>query len=304
MTKALVRPVSTIAPISATPREEPSCCPVYCRPPASARPEASTEDCTTLPSWDAMRPIPTPRIAIETANPASLSSGSIVASRISTASTVVVEPGPDDPAHREAGRQPRAGRGGQEHGDRDGQHLDAGLQGVEAEHELQVQRHHEEDAHEDEVLAEQPDQARAQRQDPQQAQVHERVGAGLLPVALPHRERPQQDGAADDHPDGQGEAQRGDRGVLRHHPAPGARLQRAEHDDAQAHGRQDRAQVVQPRFRPAALGVGDLAGHGEDEDDQHDLTGEDDPPAELRRGPATEDRPTAMPAPETPPITA
>jgi hypothetical protein len=32
VTKALVRPVSTIAPISAKPREEPSCCLVYCSP--------------------------------------------------------------------------------------------------------------------------------------------------------------------------------------------------------------------------------------------------------------------------------
>ena len=62
-----VRPASTIAPMRATPSEEPSCWPVYWRPPASPRPEASTDDCTTLPSWDAMSPIPTPSTAIDTA---------------------------------------------------------------------------------------------------------------------------------------------------------------------------------------------------------------------------------------------
>jgi len=50
------------------------------------------EDRITVPSWDTMSPIPTPRIAIETANPASRSLGLTVASRINTATTVVVSP--------------------------------------------------------------------------------------------------------------------------------------------------------------------------------------------------------------------
>ncbi len=91
-TKTLVRPVRTIAPISATPSEEPSCCPVYCRPPASPRPDASTDDCTTLPSWETMSPIPTPSRAIDVANRASVIVGCTVAMSMSTASAVVVTP--------------------------------------------------------------------------------------------------------------------------------------------------------------------------------------------------------------------
>ena len=51
-----------------------------CSPPASPRPEASTEDCTTLPSWEASSPIPTPSTAIDQAKLELSSSGSIVAS--------------------------------------------------------------------------------------------------------------------------------------------------------------------------------------------------------------------------------
>ena len=58
--------------------------------------------------------------------------------------------------------------------------LQAGLQGVEPDHQLQVQRNREEDAHQDQVLAEQPDQAGAQRGDLQQRQVHQRVAARAL----------------------------------------------------------------------------------------------------------------------------
>ena len=79
-TNALVSPESTIAPSRATPMDDPSCWPVNCSPPASPRPDASTEDCTTLPSWEASRPMPTPSTAIAHAKLDSSSSGLIVAS--------------------------------------------------------------------------------------------------------------------------------------------------------------------------------------------------------------------------------
>ena len=199
--KALVRPVSTIAPMNATPREEPSCWPVNCSPPASLRPDSSTEDWITLPSWEIIRPIPTPRTAIPMAKPAPFELGIDRRDQDEhpdggTTSPVrtIVRTG-----KRFDSRAPS--RGGQEHGDRDGQHLDAGLQSVEAEHELQIQRHDEEDAHEDQVLAEQPDHAGPHRRDPGS----ERWTSGSrrrLPVALPH-EGPQQNAAGDDDEDGQ-----------------------------------------------------------------------------------------------------
>ena len=78
----------------------------------------------------------------------------------------------------------------------DGQHLDAGLQGVEPDHQLQVQRDREEDAHQDQVLAEQADQAGAQRR---RSSAAPGAPAGRVPIALPvplpRGERPQQ-GAA------------------------------------------------------------------------------------------------------------
>ena len=43
-------------------------------------------------------------------------------------------------------------------------------------------------------------------------------------------------------------------------------------------------------FGPAPEGVRDEPGHGEDPDHEDDLAGEDDPPAEHRGGPATDDR--------------
>ena len=60
-----------------------------CSPPASPRPEASTEDCTTLPSWEAISPMPTPSAAIDQGKPGLSSSGSIVA-RSKTAATMLV----------------------------------------------------------------------------------------------------------------------------------------------------------------------------------------------------------------------
>ena len=91
-TNVLVSPDRTIAPSRATPTDEPSCWPVNCRPPASPRPDASTDDCTTLPSWEAISPIPTPSTAIDHANAESSSSGSIVARSITVAIVAVARP--------------------------------------------------------------------------------------------------------------------------------------------------------------------------------------------------------------------
>ena len=82
----------TMAPMSATPSDEPSCWDVYCRPPASLRPEASTEDWTTLPSWDARRPMPTPSRAIERLNAGPSSSGSMPAMRTTMAAAPMTRP--------------------------------------------------------------------------------------------------------------------------------------------------------------------------------------------------------------------
>lgn len=102
------------------------------------------------------------------------------------------EPGPDNRPHREPGRQPRAPRGRQEHRDRYRQHLGAGIESVQAEHQLQVQRDDEEHAHEDQVLGEQAHQPRAKRWDLDQVEVDERVEPGRLAVTVPGHEAPEQ----------------------------------------------------------------------------------------------------------------
>ena len=84
--------MSTIDPMRATPSDDPSCWPVYCRPPASPRPEASTEDCTTLPSWETMSPMPTPSSAMDALNAPSARVGWIVASSATAATSVVHRP--------------------------------------------------------------------------------------------------------------------------------------------------------------------------------------------------------------------
>ena len=76
----VISPVMTTAPISAVPSEAPSCCAVYCRPPASPRSSSPTDDCTTLPSWETIRPMPTPSTAMAIANGTVSMSGSIVES--------------------------------------------------------------------------------------------------------------------------------------------------------------------------------------------------------------------------------
>ena len=158
------------------------------------------------------------------------------------------------------------------------------------EDQLQVERHGEEHAHEDEVLAEQPDQPGAQRRDLQQAEVHERVAAGRLAVALPGDERPEQHGADRDHEQGQGEAERLDGRVLGLDPAPGARLQHAEDDQAETGRRQHRADDVEAGLGSGTRGVADQARHREDEQHEDDLADEDDPPGQLGGRPAAQDR--------------
>ncbi len=91
-TKLLVSPDRTTAPMSATPSDEPSCWPVNWRPPASPRPETSTEACTTLPSWEARKPMPTPSSAIDSAKAASLRVGWIVPRSTMMAASVIHRP--------------------------------------------------------------------------------------------------------------------------------------------------------------------------------------------------------------------
>ena len=68
--------------------------------------------------------------------------------------------------------------------------------------------------------------------------MHERVLARRLAVLFPSDERPEQHAAERDHEQREGQAERLDRRVLRLHAPPRARLEHAEHDNAQTASRQ------------------------------------------------------------------
>ena len=165
----------TIAPSSAVPSEEPSCCAVFCSPPASLRSSSPTEDWTTLPSWETTRPMPTPSTPIAARN------GRVVEIRLDRAQSIsvetktIAEPDADEGRGREAGRQRRPGDRGDEEPDRGGQHPHPGLERVEAVDDLEKERDREEDPHQDQVLREQHPSAAAQRGDLEAAEVDQRV---------------------------------------------------------------------------------------------------------------------------------
>jgi hypothetical protein len=90
--KAEINPVITIAPSTAVPSEEPSCCAVFWRPPASLRSRSSTEDWTTFPSWDTISPMPSPSTPIAIRKAVLSSSASTVSSRSRTATRAIASP--------------------------------------------------------------------------------------------------------------------------------------------------------------------------------------------------------------------
>ncbi len=110
-----------------------------------------------------------------------------------------------------------------------------------------------------------------------------------LAVALPRHEGPQQERAEPDHEQGEREAERLHRRVLGLHPAPRRRLQDAQHDEAEPARREDGADAVEVRPRALRRGVPDEAAHRQDDQDEHDLPDEHDPPGQLGRRPAAED---------------
>ena len=73
-----------------------------------------------------------------------------------------------------------------------------GLERVEPEDDLEVDRKDEEGAHQHELLRHQRRQTRAERLDAQQRTVEQRVLTEPLPPLLPQAEEPEQEDAADD----------------------------------------------------------------------------------------------------------
>ena len=170
------------------------------------------------------------------------------------------------------------------------QHPQAGLERVEALDDLQVQRDREEDPHEDEVLEAEHREARAQRRHVKQAQVDQRLALLRLAPALPAEEDGEHADARGDQERGEREAEGLDRRVARLEPAPGARVEHAEHDRGQARRGQQRAHRVELGTRAAAV-VGQPAQAEQDADHHDDLAREHDAPRQVGRHPAAQDRP-------------
>ena len=199
--------------------------------------------------------------------------------------------GAHDRADHEAGGEARAECRGHEHGHGDGQHLLAGLQGIQPEHQLQVEGDDEEDTHQDQVLAEESEEPGAQSRDLDEVQMDERVVVGRLAPVLPADEAPQQRPAERNDEQRRRQPEELERRVLRLDPTPGARLQHTENDRSEPGRRQHGPHDVEVRPRLRLGRVRHEAGHDQDEDDQHHFAGEDDPPGQFGGRPAAEDGP-------------
>ena len=95
-----------------------------------------------------------------------------------------------DGARRAPAGDPRAQQREDEHRHRQREQALAGLERVEAQHDLQVHGDDEERAHQDELLPEQRREPGAQLRDPQQRRVEQLVAAEAGATLLPHDERP------------------------------------------------------------------------------------------------------------------
>ena len=110
-------------------------------------------------------------------------------------------------------------------------------------------------------------------------------------MCLPQAE-PIEDGHAPCHDEGgEGEAEGFDRAVQRCEPSPRRGLEDTENHDRQPQRRQHRAHAVETRPRVGSCHVVDPGDGRDDTDRHHDFADEDDPPGELGRGEAAENRP-------------
>ena len=140
------------APISAV-AEAPRLSEVPWSPPASPPREGSTDDMITLPTCEASSPRPAPSSASPIAEAPSVQLRPDEVEQDRFADEHRGDAALDDQLRRVTSRDRGAADREDEHRYRHRQDRLAGLEGVEAEHRLQVQRDHEEGALDDERLA-------------------------------------------------------------------------------------------------------------------------------------------------------
>ena len=155
--KPVASDASSTAPMIAVPSEDPRFWAVPWSPPPSLVLVGGTEDMITFPSCEASRPAPAPMSASAVLKPVSFSVDVERREHHDRADADCDEPGLRDGARRAAGRDPGAQQREDEHRERQREQALAGLERVEAQHDLQVHGDDEERAHQDELL---PQQAR------------------------------------------------------------------------------------------------------------------------------------------------
>ena len=151
--KPVASEASNTAPMIAVPSEEPRFWAVPCRPPASLDCVGATADMITFPSCEASSPAPAPISASASLKPVSLRVTSSVGEHHRGADADRDQPDLRDRARRAPLGHARAEEREHEHRHRQRQQALAGLERIEAEHDLQVDGDHEERAHQDELLA-------------------------------------------------------------------------------------------------------------------------------------------------------
>ena len=207
------------------------------------------------------------------------------------------EPDLRNGAGRAAGGHLGAEESEDQHRKRKREQTFAGLECVESQDHLEVDGDHEERAHQDDLLPDQARQPRAQLLDPQQRRVEQGVAAQADAPLLPDDESPEQRQTAE-HQERRGrEPQRRDlRSADRRRGAwldesPDAAAQNREHDQAEPARGEQHADDVEARAALGRFKPGDLPADEQDEDHDDGLGREHVPPGELRRYPATDERP-------------
>ena len=251
----------------------------------------------TLPSCEASRPAPAPMSASAILKPGVVERHVERREHHDRADADRDEPELRDGARRAPGRDPRAQQREDEHRDRQRQQALAGLERVEAQHDLQVHGDDEERAHQDELLPQQRREPGAQLRDRAAASCRAAGRGRGGRAAAPTRRTPASSARPPSTMNGTGEKPSGVisvplivGGVARLDEAPHAAAQDREHDQAQAARRQRHADDVEPRAARGAGGPRDLPAQQQDDDHDDGLAGEHVAPRELRRHPAADQR--------------
>ena len=279
-----------IEPASAVPSEAPRLVIVFCTPPTSGLSSSGTAETVTAPSCEASAPIPSPIRSIGTKTISGPASASSAAEQDDGAGEQREQAAADDEPRRDVREEARDADRGDEQRDRERQQPGAGLERRQAE-------------------ARPRGRAARRRRSPPGRGTGRRTSSGRRSAAgcaaspgARAAPRPRDSRRASQRKKSQitnspprtshtrrREPRPGRPVGLRLDPAPLARAEDAEDEQPEPERRQHGADHVEAR---ALLGrrVGDPAGEEQDDEDDHDLAGEDPAPGEVRRAEAADQR--------------